>query len=126
MSQVQAQPATVVREMLEGLFRDGVQALAAHPGMEDLRRLFPKVKEAIPDISAELRNQVVEGDQVASYFVFRGTHKGTLFGVAGTGRRVEFQNLSIAQVKDGKVVQYNSETGWLAFLMQVGALPLTR
>jgi len=124
MSQVQAQPATVVREMLEGLFRDGVQALVAHPGMKDLRRLFPKVKEAIPDISAELRKQVVEGDQVASHFVFRGTHTGALFGVAGTGKRVEFQNLSIAQVKDGKVVQYNSETGWLAFLMQVGALPL--
>jgi hypothetical protein len=27
-------------------------------------------------------------------------------------------------VIDQKVVQYNSETGWLDFLMQVGALPL--
>jgi hypothetical protein len=25
---------------------------------------------------------------------------------------------------DEKVVQYNSETGWLDFLMQVGVLPL--
>lgn len=124
MAQVQAQPAVVVREMLEGLFKDGVQALAPHPGMEDLIRLFPKVKEAIPDLTAELRQQVVEGDLVASHFVFRGTHSGTLFGVAATGRRVEFQNLSIAKVNDGKVVQYNSETGWLTFLMQVGALPL--
>jgi hypothetical protein len=29
-------------------------------------------------------------------------------------------------VIDQKVVQYNSETGWLDFLMQVGALPLKR
>jgi hypothetical protein len=32
--------------------------------------------------------------------------------------------LSIARVIDQKVVQYNSETGWLDFLMQVGALPI--
>jgi predicted ester cyclase len=126
MSQVQAQPAVVVREMLEGLFKEGVQALEGHPGMDDLKRLFPQVKGAIPDITSELRQQVVEGDRVASHFVFRGTHRGPLFGVAGTGRQVEFQNLSIAHVKGGKVVQYNSETGWLAFLMQVGALPLPR
>jgi hypothetical protein len=29
-------------------------------------------------------------------------------------------------VIDEKVVQYNSETGWLDFLMQVGVLPLNR
>jgi hypothetical protein len=29
-------------------------------------------------------------------------------------------------VIDQKVVQYNSETGWLDFLMQVGALRLKR
>jgi predicted ester cyclase len=123
MPQVQAQPAAIVREMLEGLFRDGVAALDGHPGMSDLQKLFPTIKQAIPDISVELRKQLVEGDQVASYWILRGTHEGSLFGVKGTGRPVEFQNVSIAQVADGKVVQYNSETGWLAFLMQVGALP---
>jgi hypothetical protein len=29
-------------------------------------------------------------------------------------------------VIDQKVVQYNSETGWLDFLMQVGTLPFKR
>jgi len=121
--EVQAQPAVVVRETLERLFSEGVGALDGHPGMEDLRKLFPKVKEAIPDFSAELRQQIVDGDRVASLWNFRGTHQGPIFGVPGTGRPVELQNLSIARVEGGRVVQYNSETGWLAFLMQVGALP---
>jgi predicted ester cyclase len=123
MAQVQAQPAAVVRQMLQGLFADGVAALDGHPGMTDLRKIFPALKEAIPDITAELQKQVVEGDQVASYWILRGTHEGPLFGIPGSGRAVEFQNLSIAQVEDGRVVRYNSETGWLTFLMQVGALP---
>ncbi|SRR5258708_18489961 len=50
--------------------------------------------------------------------------RGKLFGVPPTGKSVRFQNISIATVVDQQVVQYNSETGWLDFLMQVGALPL--
>lgn len=123
MSEIQAQPAIVVREMLERLFSGDSEALQGHPGMDDLSKLFPKVREAIPDFTAELRQQVVEGARVASLWTFRGTHRGPLFGVPPTGRPIEFQNLSIARVTDGKVVEYNSETGWLAFLMQVGALP---
>jgi predicted ester cyclase len=123
MAQVQAQPAVIVRQMLEGLFAHGVEALDGHPGMTDLRKIFPVLKEGIPDLTIELRKQVVEGDQVASFWILRGTHRGPLFGIPASGRAVEFQNLSIAKVEDGKVVQYNSETGWLSFLTQVGALP---
>jgi predicted ester cyclase len=36
--------------------------------------------------------------------------------VAPTGKPVRFQNVSIARLSDGRVVQYNSETGWLDFL----------
>jgi len=108
--------------MIEGLIREGIQALAPHPGDGRSSAVVPNVKEAIPDISADLRQQVVDGDRVASHFVFSG-HQGPLFGIPGSGRRVEFQNLSVAQVKDGKTVQHNSEAGWLAFLTQVGPLP---
>ena len=51
-------------------------------------------------------------------------HGGTLFGVAPTRKQVRFQKVGIAQVSDSKVVQYDSETGWLDFLTQVAVLPL--
>jgi predicted ester cyclase len=117
-------PSEVVVAMIQALVERGEQTLEVHPGMEHLRRLWPSVRVAMPDFRAEVQQQLTQGDRVASHWVFSGTHEGNLFGVPATGKSVRFQNLSIAKVIDEKVVQYNSETGWLDFLMQVGVLPL--
>ncbi len=124
MNKQVSDPAEVVVAMVEALVADGEATLDLHPGMEHLRRLWPSVREAFPDFRAEVQQQLTQGDRVASHWVFSGTHSGTLFGIPATGKNVRFQNLSIARVVDQKVVQYNSETGWLDFLMQVGALPM--
>jgi predicted ester cyclase len=124
MNKQATDPGQVVVAMIEALVARGEQTLDQHPGMEHLRRLWPSVKEAFPDVRAEIQQQLTQGNLVASHWVFSGTHQGNLFGVPATGKSVRFQNLSIAKVIDQKVVQYNSETGWLDFLMQVGALPL--
>ena len=117
-------PGETVVAMIKEMVDRGDEALAPHPGMEHLRRLWPSVRAAIPDFRAELQQQVVDGDWVASLWIFSGTHHGPLFGVPPSGKSVRFQNVSIALVSNGRVVQYNSETGWLDFLMQVGVLPL--
>jgi predicted ester cyclase len=126
MNKQASDPGEVVVAMIEAVVARGEQTLDRHPGMEHLRRLWPSVKEAFPDFRAEIQQQLIQGNLVASHWVFSGTHQGNLFGVPATGKSVRFQNLSIAKVIDEKVVQYNSETGWLDFLMQVGVLPLNR
>ena len=126
MNKQASDPGEVVVAMIEALVVRGEQTLDQHPGMEHLRRLWPSVKEAFPDFRAEIQQQLIQGNLVAGHWVFSGTHQGNLFGVPATGKSVRFQNLSIAKVIDEKVVQYNSETGWLDFLMQVGVLPLNR
>ena len=123
MSEQALSPDQVVVAMTQGMVEHGVAALEPHPGMDHLRRLWPSVQVAIPDFQAGLEQQLVEGDRVATLWSFSGTHQGPIFGVPATGQPVRFQNLSIARVSAGRVVQYNSETGWLDFLMQVGALP---
>lgn len=119
-------PAAVVREVLAAAYAGRLEALDAHPGMAALRGALPKVFAAFPDFAAELGQQVVEGERVATHWVLRGTHRGELFGIAPTGKAVQFQNLSIARVEGGRITQFNSEAGWLAALMQIGALPLAR
>jgi predicted ester cyclase len=124
MNKQVSSPGEIVVGMIEALVRGGEETLELHPGMEHLRRLWPSVREAIPDFRAEVQQQLTQGDRVASHWVFSGTHQGKLFGLPPSGKSVRFQNISIATVVDRQVVQYNSETGWLDFLMQVGALPL--
>lgn len=119
-------PAAVVRAVLAAAYAGRLDVLDAHPGMSALRGALPKVFTAFPDFTAEFRQQVVEADGVATQWVLRGTHRGELFGIAPTGRTVQFQNVSIARVEGGRIMHFNSEVGWLAVLMQLGALPLPR
>jgi predicted ester cyclase len=118
-------PGDILRQTIETLLTTGdVSGLEQHPGMEALSKNFAKVKSAFPDIKTEFVQQLTEGDQVASHWILHGTHTGELFGIAPTGKTVKFQNLSIARIENGKIVQYNSEIGWLSILMQIGVLPI--
>jgi len=88
-----------------------------------VRQTFPAVKAAFPDMKAELQQTMVDGNRVAAQWVFSGTHSGTFFGIPPTGKPVRIQNVAIARVEGDRIVEYNSEVGWLAALKQIGALP---
>jgi predicted ester cyclase len=118
-------PAEVARETIETLFATkDLSVLNDHPGMESLRKVFPAFITAFPDIKIELQQQVIDGNKVASHWVFQGTHLGDFHGIKPTGKPVRFQNINIIKAEDGKIVQYNSEVGWLAIFMQIGFLPI--
>jgi len=120
-----ASPAEIVRGVLAAAYAGDLAILSEHPGMGALAGALPKVFVAFPDFRAELQQQVVEGDRVATHWTLHGTHRGPLFGFPATGKAVRFQNVAIARVEAGRVVQFNSEVGWLSALMQLGALPFT-
>jgi SnoaL-like polyketide cyclase. len=69
------------------------------------RRFFPETHRRSPSIPASR----------ASRKFFRPT-----------GKPVQFQNLSVSRVENGKIVQYNSEVGYLSVFMQLGVLPVKR
>ncbi|HXT18254.1 MAG TPA: ester cyclase [Gemmatimonadaceae bacterium] len=115
-------PADVARGVFESLFAGDYSVFDKHPGLAALREHFPPMRVAFPDFRAELKQQLVDGNRVAFQWIFRGTHDGPLLGVAPTGRTVQFQNLSISRVEDGRIVQYNSEVGWLTLLGQLGVV----
>ena len=121
---VDTSPADVARSVFEAIFAGDLSLLDSHPGLAALKHAFPSMLAAFPDFSAELKQQLVEGDRVALQWIFRGTHRGPFYGVEPTGKPVEFQNLSISRVVDGRIVSYNSEIGALRLLTQIGALPI--
>ena len=118
-------PAQIARETIRKLFDTyDLSVLDQHPGMDSLRKVFPAFVNAFPDIKIELQQQVVDGNRVSSHWIFHGTHLGNLYGIPPTGKSVRFQNINIMRVEEGKIVQYNSEVGWLSLFMQIGFLPL--
>jgi predicted ester cyclase len=118
-----ADPATVVRTVLASAYGGDLAVLAEHPGLAALAGALPKVFQAFPDFGAEYQQHVAEGERVAMHWTLTGTQTGPLFGLTPTGKTVRFQNVAIARVVSGRIVQFNSEVGWLSVFLQLGAVP---
>ncbi len=81
-------------------------------------------RNAFPDLSCTVEEQVAEGDKVVSRWTLRGTHRGDFFGVAGTGNRVEFTGIQIDRFDEsGKIVEERAEFDLLGAMRQMGAIP---
>jgi predicted ester cyclase len=110
----------LTRIIVEGKLDD----LAGHPGYYETRRRIPGLRAGFPDLKVTISRQIAEGNLVCTHAWFEGTHTGEWLGIPATGRRVRFQNVSIDEVEDGRVVQHNAESGWLSLLMALEVLPL--
>jgi predicted SnoaL-like aldol condensation-catalyzing enzyme len=60
----------------------------------------------MPDLHVDIETIVADGDKVAASFVYTGTHGGTYFGVAPTGRTLRFTSCDIFRVADGRFVEH--------------------
>jgi predicted ester cyclase len=67
---------------------------------------------------------VAQGDKVAVRTVQRGTHQVEFFGVAPTGRRVEFSAIAVYRLEEGLIVEEWIEADRLGLLAQLGVLTL--
>lgn len=63
------------------------------------------VLTGMPDVKATISLWVIEDDLVTAVVTFKGTHKGTMMGIAATGKPVTFGIIDIWRVKDGKLVE---------------------
>jgi predicted ester cyclase len=81
-------------------------------------------RNAFPDLSCTVEEQVAEGDKVVSRWTLRGTHQGDFFGVAPTGKLVEFTSIQINRFDDesGRIVEQWAEFDLLGAMRQMGAL----
>ena len=111
---------------------DFVSHQHSHPSVDDvtglaaLQSFIGEFHQAFPDFTDRVDLQVAEGDLVATQFTSSGTHEGTIFGVAPTGRRVEWSGIEIARVVDGRIVENWVSWDMYGMLQQLGASPMMR
>ena len=78
------------------------------PGLEATGREVPKMmfrmmRQAMPDIHAEVDLMIEEDDKVMAYGTFVGTHTGEFMGMPGNGNSVRIPFTDILQWRDGKI-----------------------
>lgn len=91
------------RHDLEGILRTFGRSARYHDeawgdhfaGPDGVRAWYRSLLSAIPDLHVELAERHVTAQSVILEVWVRGTHQGALYGLPGTGRRVEFPAVAI-------------------------------
>ena len=43
---------------------------------------------------------------MTTYKTYHGTHKAEFFGIAPTGRKIQFETVDVMRVRDGKITEH--------------------
>jgi steroid delta-isomerase-like uncharacterized protein len=115
-------------DVVDELFADDFVGHAGS-GMEPIRgrdaqkQFVGAFREAFPDESITIEQQVAEGDVVVTRWTAKGTHQGNLMGIPATGRETTTSGITIHRIRDGKIAEGETSFDQLGLLQQIGAVP---
>jgi ketosteroid isomerase-like protein len=92
------------------------------PGPEDLKPIVRAMRQGIADLHYEMLDTIVTPEKAAVYLRVTGTHAGTLFGVAATGRRIDVRQMQIEWFRNGRIWQHWRITDELNLMRQLGVV----
>jgi len=90
-------------------------------GAEGVKQVVSMFRGAFPDLEITLDDLIAEGDKVAARSTLRGTHRGTLFGIAATGKPVSMTSLTLVCIVDGRLVESWVKNDVTSLMNQLGA-----
>jgi steroid delta-isomerase-like uncharacterized protein len=75
-------------------------------GRDAVRARAAALMTAFPDLRLERVELIIDGDRHADRWVLTGTHRGPLFGIEPTGRRIRVEGATFTRLgADGLVVE---------------------
>ena len=94
-------------------------------GREQFCDYMRHVQHAFPDFQNQIDQMVAEDDCVVARLTYTGTHRGEIFGIAATGKRISYAGAAFYRIVNDRIVD-----GWVlgdvaGLLRQLGA-KLTR
>ena len=114
----------VFDELFADDFLDHTPQPGRTPDKAGARELYKVLRAAFPDFHAEIHWQLADGDRVTTYKTYHGTHLGEFFGVAPTGRKIQFETVDVMRVRDGQITEHWGVANLFSLMQQLGALPL--
>jgi predicted ester cyclase len=122
----------VIRHLIEEVFNTGdatdLDRFASPRLAADVRQgLFGVMRTAFPDLKYSIERLVGEGDLVVFQVMGSGTHQGRLTHPAGTvdlpptGKRIEWREVHVVRIENGKAVDEKGALDVLGMVHQLGA-----
>ena len=63
------------------------------------------IQRAFPDFSNEIEEIISEGDKAFAKLTFRGTHRGEVFGIAPTGRLIQYAGAAVFKFRGDRIAE---------------------
>ena len=134
------QNKTIVSEAFEAIDRQDYESLdqyfaqdyhrycqaspeAKVESLDDMVGFLKEWYDAFPDASVKPHMMAAEGDLVAVYITFAGTHTAAMGDIPATGKRMESETFGFHRLKDGKIVETWVTWDNVAILKQLGLFP---
>ena len=90
------------------------------PGPEGVRAGLAAFRVGFPDHDAEVVHLVSEGDLVATYKTFTGTHTGDFLGIPPTGKRATIRVMDMVRYRGGRIAEHWSVVDIAGVRAQLG------
>ena len=81
-------------------------------------------RAAFPDYRERIDELITAGDRVIVRLTIRGTHEGPLPNLPATGKSVEFSDVTICRIENGKIVEQSGLSDYLSLYLQLGVIEL--
>jgi steroid delta-isomerase-like uncharacterized protein len=95
-------------------------------GLEGASFLLQAYATAFPDFHNTIDDLLADGNQVVFRWTFTGTQRGSLAGLAASGRQVRVpRNIGIFRIDAGKVDQGYLAWDKYALFQQLGVIPMS-
>lgn len=90
-------------------------------GPEGIAQIVTMFRTGFPDLNIVIEELIGEGDWIAARATTHGTHKGMIFGIAPTGRKIAVSGLTMVRIVDGKLKESWVKNDVPSLMNQLGA-----
>ena len=90
-------------------------------GKKGFRGYVAQVRAAFPDFHNQVDELLAEGNGVMARLTYSGTHLGELYGVAPTGKKVEYGGIALFKISDGRITSGLVYGDTIGLMRQIGA-----
>jgi steroid delta-isomerase-like uncharacterized protein len=74
-------------------------------GYEQLGEYVDFIQRAFPDFTNHIEEIVSEEERSFARLTYRGTHRGEIFGIAPTGRKIEYAGAALFRFREGRIAE---------------------
>ena len=91
--------------------------------LDDFKAMVNEWDKQFPDAKSEIQLIAAEGDLVAFYMTYSGTHEGQMGPFPATGKKMSVECAGFHRLENGKIVETWVTWDNLAVLSQLGLFP---